>query len=135
MPTSARATGSPPRSAGSPAGTRTRTSGTTPSSPGPSPTARWRARPASRYGQRGPVLGCGPSRPAPGLSRGPSPAAVARMGLLVEFAVGAVVGALGPVERLPQVVRLVRGLALAGLLGVVAGPGQVPVKQRGYHPV
>ena len=45
------------------------------------------------------------------------------------------VGTRSLVEGLPQVARLARGFGFAGLLGVVAGPGQIPVEQPGQHPV
>jgi len=57
------------------------------------------------------------------------------MGGAVELAVRAVVGAPDLVARLPQVVLPTRGLGLAGLLGVIPRPGQVPVQQPGQDPV
>jgi len=51
-----------------------------------------------------------------------------------ELIPGTIVLARWPVSRLPQVVRPSGPRRLADLLGVIAGPGQVPVEQRGGDP-
>jgi hypothetical protein len=53
------------------------------------------------------------------------------MGLVVEDAVRAVVVPGGPVDGVEQVIGAVRRDLLRGLLGAVAGPGEVPVQHAG----
>jgi signal transduction histidine kinase/CheY-like chemotaxis protein len=59
----------------------------------------------------------------------------ARVRLTVELPVRAMVLAAGLVHRFPQVVRPVAAFPAAGLLRVIAGFRQVPVKQGRHHPV
>jgi signal transduction histidine kinase/HAMP domain-containing protein/CheY-like chemotaxis protein len=59
----------------------------------------------------------------------------ARVRLVGELTVRTVVVTAGLVDRLPEVGWPVVTFPTAGLLRVVAGPGQVPVEQGGHHPV